>query len=226
MRLATSATCSAISFASSPGSGGRTFAGDRCGRPGDVRRQAQKAVAAYHAGQLCSRSTLRVVYFVPSGVEPLTAYAERLDRVMNDVSDFFRDGLRRFGLQSEGLPLERKDGKLVLHVVQGKLPADQYHHSSGDVTAAEIRAALRGNFDLDRQHVLVFYALCRKEPDGADVFDAPYYGGGSERGGLCHAADCEWLDPACSTRRNDGSSTPSTTTLASRSRSPNSTPSI
>ena len=84
---------------------------------------------------------------------------------------------------------------MVLHLVRGKLPADQYHHSSGDVAKAEIRAALKGTFDLDREHVLVFYALCRKEPDGRFVFDAPYYGGGTERGGLCHAADCEWLDP-------------------------------
>jgi hypothetical protein len=158
--------------------------------------QAQKAVAAYHAGAPRSHSMLRVVYFVPAGIEPLPAYAERLDRVVNDVSNFIRDGLRRFGLQSEGLTLERKGGKVRLHLVRGKLPADQYHHSSGDVAKAEIRAALEDTFDLDREHVLVFYALCRKERDGRYVFDAPYYGRGSERNGLCHAADCEWLDPA------------------------------
>ena len=48
----------------------------------------------------------------------------------------------------------------------------------------------------DREHLLVFYALCRKESDGRYVFDAPYYGVGSQRSGLCHAADCELLDPA------------------------------
>jgi hypothetical protein len=99
-------------------------------------------------------------------------------------------------LQSEGLPLERKGGKVQLHLVRGKLPADQYHHLSGDVAQAEILAALKDTFDLDREHVLVFYALCRKERDGRYVFDAPYYGRGSEKNGLCHAADCEWLDPA------------------------------
>ena len=55
---------------------------------------------------------------------------------------------------------------------------------------------MRGTFDLDREYVLVFYALCRKEPDGRYVFDAPYYGDGTQKAGLCHAADCEWLDPA------------------------------
>jgi hypothetical protein len=158
-------------------------------------RQAQQAIAAYHTGEPRSRGALRVVYFVPDGVAPLRGYAERLDRVMSDVSDFFRDGLRRFGVKSEGLPLERNGGKLVLHLVRGKLPANQYHHSSGDVTRREIAIALKSEFDLDREHVMAFYALCRTEPDGRYVFDAPYYGGGSEKSGLCHAADCELLDP-------------------------------
>jgi hypothetical protein len=48
---------------------------------------------------------------------------------------------------------------------------------------------------MDREYLLVFYALCSKASDGRYVFTAPYYGGGSQRGGLCHAADCELLDP-------------------------------
>ena len=159
-------------------------------------QQAQRAVAAYHAGARRSGATLRVVYFVPAGAKALPGYAERLGRVMNDMDGFFREGLRRFGLEAGGIPLEREGGKLAIHLVRGKLPAGQYHYSSGDVAKAEIRDALRGTFDLDREYVLVFYALCRKEPDGRYVFDAPYYGGGTQQAGLCHAADCEWLDPA------------------------------
>ena len=69
--------------------------------------------------------------------------------------------------------------------------------SPGNETAAEIRAALQGTVDMDHEHVLVLYALCRTEPDGRHVFDAPYYGdgGSNQRAGLCHAADCSLLDP-------------------------------
>lgn len=162
-----------------------------------VLQQAQRAIAAYHAGQPKSGAMLRIVYFHPSDRDPLPNYAERLDRVMTDVSDFYRAGLRRFGLENSGLPLERKDGRLVLHVVRGKSPASAYKHESGDVTTAEVRDALKGTVNLDREHVLILYALCRKEPDGRYVFDAPYYGDGSsnQQRGLCHAADCELLDP-------------------------------
>lgn len=152
-------------------------------------------IAAYHAGQPRHDGVVRVVYFHPSDRDPLPNYAERLDRVLGDVSDFYRDGLRRFGLANEGLPLERKNGRLVLHVVRGKRPASDYTHDSGHPIALEARAALRDVFNFDREHVLMIHALCRKEPDGRYVFDAPYYGSGSHRAGICHAADCELLDP-------------------------------
>jgi hypothetical protein len=166
-------------------------------------QQAHGAIAAYHAGQPKSDAVLRVVYFHPSDRDPLPHYAARLDRVLNDVSDFYRDGLRRFGLANDGLPLERKDGRLVLHVVRGKDPASSYSYDSGEKTAAEIRAALKGSFDLNREHVLVIYALCHREPDGRYVFNAPYYGSGSQRHGLCHAADCELLDPQLLTKSRE-----------------------
>lgn len=151
-------------------------------------------VAAYHAGQPPATNLLRVVYFVPKDGQPLTNYAERLDRVVGDVSDFYRDAFRRFGLESAGLPLERQDGKLVIHLVRGQLPADEYHFSSGDRTAEEIHAALKPALDTAREHLLVFYA-CRQTNDGRFVFDTPYYGSGSQLNGICHAADCELLDP-------------------------------
>jgi hypothetical protein len=164
--------------------------------------EAEPMIAAYHAGQPRTNHPLRVVYFVPQDGNPLPYYAERLDRIMNDISDFYRDGLRRFGIETSGLPLERKDGRLVVHLVQGQLPAAKYNYETGDVTAAEIRDALKDTMDIEREHLMVFYALCRKESDGRYVFSAPYYGGGSERGGLCHAADCELLDPLLLTQTN------------------------
>jgi len=163
---------------------------------------AQRIIAAYHAGQPKTRGALRVVYFVPKDCTPLPDYEARLDRVVSDVNAFYRDGLRRFGIETGGLPLEREHAKLVVHLVRGKLPASDYNYESGDRTAQEIRLALQDKMDVEREHLLVFYALCRREADGRYVFTAPYYGGGSQRSGLCHAADCEMLDPLLLTETN------------------------
>lgn len=172
-------------------------AGEAAAGPNDaaMMREAQRMVAAYHAGRPPATNLLRVVYFVPKDGGPLSNYTERLDRVMKDVSDFYRDGFRRFGIELPGLPLERHGGRLVIHLVRGKLPASEYHYDSGDETAAEIHDALAGTLDTEREQVLVFYALCQKTNGGRYVFNAPYYGGGSQRNGWCHAADCELLDP-------------------------------
>ena len=81
---------------------------------------AQRAIAAYHEGQPRSDGALRVVYFHPNDRDALSGYAERLDRVVTNISDYYRDGLQRLGFRNDGLPLERHAGRLVLHVVQGR----------------------------------------------------------------------------------------------------------
>ena len=163
-------------------------------------QEAQRLVSAYHAGQPPSGNVLRVVYFFPNDRQPQPSDAARLDRILSDVSDFYAQGFQRFGLKAKGLPLERNGGKLVIHPVRGQLPTSQYHFDSGKQTALEIRESLAGELNLDREHVIVFYALATQAPDGHYAFDAPYYGGGSHRNGLSHAADLELLDPALLTQ--------------------------
>lgn len=160
-----------------------------------MMQAAQQIIARYHEGQPQVTNVLRVVYFVPKGSDPLPHYAERLNRIVTDVSDFYRTGFRRFGIKTTGLPLERVDGKLVVHLVQGQLPASGYDYNSGDRTAQEIRIALKNTMDIDRECLLVFYDLFHQTNGGHYIFNTPYYGGGSQRGGMCHVADCGLLDP-------------------------------
>jgi len=67
---------------------------------------------------------LRVVYFHGSDREPLAGHQERLTRIMEDISAFYRDGLKRYGIASEGLPLEKSadgagpDGRAIF-IVKG-----------------------------------------------------------------------------------------------------------
>ncbi len=166
---------------------------------------ARGRIAAFHAGEKPSGSVLRLVYFHAADREPLPDYAARLDRILSDISAFYRDGMeQRFGVKTVGLPLERKDGKLVIHMVQGQHPAVHYQHESGNETWNEVRKAVAGKFDPEREHVLILYGLCEHVADGRFVFTAPYYGAGwsDQRRGLCHAADCDLLDPLLLTQKD------------------------
>jgi hypothetical protein len=166
---------------------------------------ALKRIAAFHAGEKPSGAFVRVVYFHAADREPLPDFAARLDRSLTDISAFYREGMeQRFGVKTGGLPFERKDGKLVIHVVRGQQPAAHYNYNSGDETWSEVREALAGKFDPERDYVLIFYGLCEREADGRFVFNAPYYGAGwsNHRHGLCHVADCDLLDPPLLTQKD------------------------
>jgi hypothetical protein len=173
--------------------------------PNPVMDAANARIRSFHEGSKPNGAVLRLVYFHAADREPLADYAARADRILTDISAFYRDGMeQRFGVKTDGLPLEHNEGKLVIHMVRGRHPAEHYQHESGDETWGEIRKALAGKFDAEREHVLVLYGLCERAEDGRYIFTAPYYGAGwsDQRRGLCHAADCELLDPLLLTAKD------------------------
>ena len=58
----------------------RAFGGEIDPAGTAMLQEAQRILAAYHAGQPPATNTLRVVYFVPKDGTPLPGYEERLDR--------------------------------------------------------------------------------------------------------------------------------------------------
>lgn len=173
--------------------------------PNPVMDSAKAKIAAFHAGEKPNGAFVRVVYFHAADQAPLADFAGRLERSLVDISAFYREEmLKRYGVATEGLPLERRDGKFVLHVVKGLQPSAHYDYASGSETWNEVKQALGEKIRPDREHVLIFYGLCEKEADGRYVIHAPYYGAGdsNHQHGLCHAADCEQLDPALLTRKD------------------------
>lgn len=155
------------------------------------------AIRNYHADAVPSRRLLHVVYFHPADVEPQPGFRERITRIMLDIQDFYRTEMARNGFGDAGLPLDMTNGTVRVHVVAGRDRADGYSYQSGGKVRAELRRALQGPFDIDTEFVMVFEGMCRKVEENRYFFYAPYYGdpASDHRHGLCHAADCELLDP-------------------------------
>ncbi|MEI2609641.1 MAG: hypothetical protein V9G20_13515, partial [Candidatus Promineifilaceae bacterium] len=87
-------------------------------------------------------------------------------------------------------------GQFVVRVVRGAQPSSHYTYESGQETWNEVPKTLAKDINAERDHVLIIYGLCDTARDGRYVFHAPYYGFSSDhRHGVCHAADCELLDP-------------------------------
>ena len=173
--------------------------------PNPIMDSAKAKIDAYHTGEKPNGAFVRVVYFHAADQAPLADFEGRLERSLNDISAFYREEmLKRYGVATEGLPLERRNGKFVLHVVKGRQPSAHYDYSSGGETWNEVKEALGEKISPAREHVLIFYGLCEKEEDGRYVIHAPYYGAGdsNQQHGLCHAADCEMLDPPLLARKD------------------------
>ena len=159
-------------------------------------RFMRERIGPYCGSNTNSQQTLRVVYFHPSDQQPYAGFQERIQRIMEDVQDFYRSGMKRNGFGEIVFPLEMSRGKLKIHVVQGKDSSDQYDYKSGGKVKKELQEALRGTLDFDREFVIVFHGLFDQQDNGSYNAHAPYYGEGGScyRYGLCHVADCELLD--------------------------------
>ena len=153
-----------------------------------------KQLQDYQAQSEPDPRPLRVVYFHPSDVEPLKDCRQRLTRILLDVQSFYRDEMKRVGFGARSFDLEVIDGKLRMHFVRGQGKASDYTYESGGEVQREIATALKDQFDPSHEHVLCINGMCTSRDDGSYFFYSPYYGSGSARNGLCHAADCELMD--------------------------------
>jgi len=160
----------------------------------EIVSTADQMVKKYHAGEKPINHFIKVVYFHGSDQEPFPHWKERLNRTLNDVSDYYKEEFSRFGVDIDGIPFERSGGELVINVVEGDLITRNYDIQSGPRIQYEIYSKTKGQIDFSKDHILVINSLCSQQADGIYVFNSPYYGTGSLSNGNCQVADCELLD--------------------------------
>ena len=137
-----------------------------------------------------------VVYFVPDGMEPHDGYVDRLDRVMTEVQNFYREGMKSHGYGEKTFSLQRDEqGKLVVHRVDGKEGKDAYGRNSHGKIYREIvqTFAAAGKPTRDRVYMMITPLLIW---DGDRAIEhGPYVGGGSHLGGAASSYDDPLLGP-------------------------------
>lgn len=164
----------------------------------DLGQSLQQRIDAYHSETGGKDHKLRLVYFHPNDAPPQKDYRARLTRIMFDVRDFIAAEMKRNGFHERSINLEMDGDQVKLHVVEGRDGTDGYNYDQryGAKVLQELRSALKGTIDFDREYVLAFCGICPKDEKGVYHFRSPYYGWGNSgaRKGMCFAADCEVLD--------------------------------
>ncbi len=160
----------------------------------DIVRKAHEAIVKYNAGKEPVNNVVKLVYFHGSDKAPLDNWRERLSRTLDDVSDFYKEEFARYGIEIDGIPFEKKEGKYVFTVIEGDLISQDYNTKSGGKIQMEIWNKAKKKINLAKDHVLVINGLSFRKEDGTYVFHSPYHGRGSVANGICQVADCELLD--------------------------------
>ncbi|AWW31577.1 hypothetical protein DN752_16395 [Echinicola strongylocentroti] len=132
---------------------------------------------------------LNVVYFVPSDIEPLANYHERLSGVMLFMQDWFEDEMTALGFPGKtfGLLKSEVDPSYVkVILIRGEGGQDDYPYQGGGSSAgAEIRQYFQAHpAEEASDHTLVFMPS-RTGGNGWDAGGVPFYGLGK----WCYALD-------------------------------------
>ena len=139
---------------------------------------------------------IRIVYFIPSGMEPIPDREERLGRVMRCVQDFYRKGMEQngYGPMTFGLEWNAPD-KLKMYEVRGKKKQEEYGRDDASVVRSEVRDALSAQYgiDADREYLVIFQLLLKREGDQS-IEIGPYVGGGGPLSGTAWVYDDDRLD--------------------------------
>ncbi|MEO5914093.1 MAG: NPCBM/NEW2 domain-containing protein [Luteolibacter sp.] len=146
----------------------------------------------YAAKGVKNTRKLYVVYFTPADREPYPDYRLRMDHVVRDVSHYYAREMVANGLPPLTFGYETDaDGILKMHMAKGDRPLSGYDkegNAGKESKAAADKVLREAGIDPDNNHVLI---ICQM-PDGI----SPYYGGGSQKSGVCWICDLPGLDPA------------------------------
>ncbi|WP_186757448.1 discoidin domain-containing protein [Echinicola salinicaeni] len=137
---------------------------------------------------------LNVVYFVPSDIEPLENYHERLSGIMLYMQDWFKSEMTALGFPGKtfGLLKSEKDPSFVkVILIRGEGGQDDYPYDGGGSAAAnEIRAYFNANPGEEASKHTMVLMPSREGENGWDAGGVPFYGIGK----WCYALDYKNFD--------------------------------
>lgn len=137
---------------------------------------------------------LNVVYFVPSGSDPLPDYHRRISGIMLHMQEWYRKEMVRngFGEKTFGLEVNEKDNRYVrITIVKGKEKKTNYPYEGGGSKAgAEIDNYFSQHPSQKKsEHTIVFIPSLEGN-HGWNAGGVPFYG----MGRTCYVLDYEFFD--------------------------------
>lgn len=140
---------------------------------------------------------LHIVYWTPSDREPVAQYQDRLQRMMENIRDFYGREMKRLGFGARTVDLKYGDDKkMIVHLVKGAGTYADYEMESGSKIRQECVPVLRAaGVNADSETIVIFCNMANwDEEKKAFTHKSPYYAGGSAKGGTAWQLDSPTLD--------------------------------
>ena len=165
----------------------------------DFKSQSQQSkyisqILQSHSNKNLEDKKLLVVYFYPADRKPIKDHRKRWNVIMTDIQNFFRTEMDRLGYNQVTISLEKENGILKLHEVQGIQNDNNYTYKSGSQIKAEVYKALQSKgINPEEETLLIVCGLSKTNGKKVTIY-SPYYGmGANHNKGICFTADMEWL---------------------------------
>lgn len=159
---------------------------------------ARAILDAWHADQPePGERTLHIVAWRSRDRGFAPEHRARLQRIMEDIRDFYADEMERhgFGRRTIRLPYD-PDGTFIVHEVTGEGRHADYGKEDGQRIRKECLPVLRAaGINADRETILIFTNLVEWNADTLTfTHKSPYYAGGGHRSGTAWQLDSAELD--------------------------------
>lgn len=173
-----------------------TFVPCHAGTPG--AEAARAILDSWHADQPePDERTLHIVAWRSQNRGFAPEHRARLQRIMEDIRDFYADEMERHGFGRRTIRLAYDSGKkLIVHEVTGAGRHEDYGKPDGQKIREECLPVLRAaGIDADRETILIFTNLVEWNADTLTfTHKSPYYAGGGHRSGTAWQLDSAELD--------------------------------
>lgn len=178
----------------------------RCSTVAPIPESAQGALALKiidgYDGQPSASplKVLRVIYFTPADRDPVPQFEHRLEAILEDLRDFYRDEMMRNGFGPRTFELERDShGKFIIHLIKGKKATDVYADQWKDrrkLIGGECEQELaREGIQFTNETVAIVCNLANWDPQTHRfTHPSPYSGNWSRTGGFCWLMDSPILN--------------------------------
>lgn len=104
--------------------------------------------------QLTHQDAVKIIYFLPKGISPQLNIHRKIEKIMQKVQRFYAQQMEKNGFSKTAFNLETNpNGKIKIHLVQGKFTADYYLEN----TVTKIDEEITQYFDISENVFLVIF---------------------------------------------------------------------